>query len=118
MLVNMHTIATLEELERLKADAALLVLFGGLHCGVCQAVKPKIESLMAQDFPEIALVYVDCEQLNDVCAQHSIFTLPVVKLFIEGQLCLEMARSFSLRELKAQVDRIYGLWKDSVTRSQ
>ncbi len=48
-----------------------------------------------------------------IFAQHGVFTLPVVKLFVEGQVCLEMARSFSLQELTSQVDRIYRLWQDS-----
>jgi thioredoxin 1 len=48
-----------------------------------------------------------------ICAQHGVFTLPVVKLLVEGQVCLEMARSFSLQELTSQVDRIYRLWQHS-----
>ncbi|MBK5204110.1 MAG: thioredoxin family protein [Polaromonas sp.] len=109
----MQIIATKSQLEPLKAGPALLVLFGGAHCGVCQVIKPRIESVMAQHFPEIALAYVDCEETPDICAQHGVFTLPVVKLLIEGQVCLEMARSFSLQELTLQVDRIYRLWQES-----
>jgi len=112
-LGGMQTIATASQLEHLKAGPALLVLFGGAHCGVCQVIKPRIESLMAQHFPEIVLAYVDCEERPGICAQHSVFTLPVVKLFVEGQVCLEMARRFSLQELVSQVDRIYRLWQDS-----
>lgn len=108
----MQTIATAPQLELLKAQPALLVLFGGAHCGVCQAIKPRIDGLMAQHFPEITLAYVDCEQTPDACAQHGVFTLPVVKLFVHGQLCLEMARSFSLQELRSRIDRIYRLWQD------
>lgn len=109
----MQTISTSEQLEQLKSNTASLLLFGGPHCGVCVAIKPKIESLIAQNFPDMALVYIDCEQTPDICAQHSVFSLPVIKLYIEGQLCLEMARSFSLKELASQIERIYGLWKAS-----
>ena len=109
----MQTISTASQFEQLKARPALFVLFGGMHCGVCQALKPKIESLLAQQFPEIELAYVDCEQLPDICAQHGVFTLPVVRLFIQRQLHLEMARSFSLKELTRQLDRVYRLWQQS-----
>lgn len=109
----MQTISTSAQFEQLKSKPVSLLLFGGPHCGVCVAIKPKIESLMAQDFPEIALAYIDCEQTPDICAQHSVFSLPVIKLYIEGQLCLEMARSFSLKELASQIERIYSLWKAS-----
>ena len=112
-LVNMQTITTSRQLEQLTLHPASLILFGGLHCGVCVAIKPKIESLMAQDFPNIALAYVDCEQTPDICGQYGVFSLPVIKLYIEGQLSLEMARSFSFKEFASRVERIYRLWKAS-----
>jgi thioredoxin 1 len=111
LFVNMQTITTSHQLEQLTLHPASLILFGGPHCGVCIAIKPKIESLMAQDFPDIALAYVDCEQTPDICGQYGVFSLPVIKLYIEGQLSLEMARSFSLKELASRVDRIYSLWQ-------
>jgi thioredoxin 1 len=107
----MQTISTAQQLEQLNSNSALLVLFGGPHCGVCVAIKPKIERLMMQAFPDIALAYVDCEQNPDICAQHRVFSLPATKFYIEGQLCLEMARSFSVKELASQIERIYSLWK-------
>lgn len=109
----MQAITTAHQLELMKAKPASLLLFGGPHCGVCVAIKPKIESLMAQDFPDIALAYIDCEQFPDICGQHGVFSMPVIKLYIEGQLCLEMARSFSLKELSLQIERIHSLWKAS-----
>ncbi|MDO8718485.1 MAG: thioredoxin family protein [Polaromonas sp.] len=112
----MHHITSAEQLDALKQNPtapALLILFGGAHCGVCQAIKPKLESLMAQQFPDIALAYVDCAVLPGCCAQHGVFTLPVVQLFMEGQLCLERVRSFSLQELSAQIARVYRLWQDA-----
>ena len=112
----MDHITSAEQLEALKQHQtapALLILFGGAHCGVCQAIKPRLESLMAQQFPDIALAYVDCALLPGCCAQHGVFTLPVVQLFMEAQLCLERARSFSLQELGAQIERVYRLWQDA-----
>ncbi|NDP38926.1 MAG: thioredoxin family protein [Rhodoferax sp.] len=97
----------------MKATKPVLLLFGGSKCGVCQAIKPKLERLMAQQHPEIALVYIDCVESPDICAQHGVFSLPVVHLYIEGQLCLERGRSFSLVELGVVIERIYRLWTAS-----
>lgn len=69
---------------------------------------------MALHFPQIALAYANCEQTPDVCAQYGVFTLPVVKLFVQGQVSLEMAGSFSLQELTSRVDRIYRMWRNSL----
>lgn len=110
---HITTAGQLEELKQRKSAPALLILFGGAHCGVCQAIKPRLDSLMAQQFADISLAYVDCALLPGCCAQHGVFALPVVQLFIDGQLCLERARSFSLQELSAQIERVYRLWQDA-----
>jgi thioredoxin 1 len=99
-----------QQIELLKSTQAVLLIFGGAHCGVCQAIKPKIESLMEQRFPEIAMVYVDCAESPEICAQHGVFSLPVVQLHIEGRMYLERGRSFSVVELGDEIGRIYHLW--------
>ncbi len=106
----MQTLVSSDQIEHLKATQAVLLLFGSPQCGVCQAIKPKLEGLMAQQYPKIALIYIDCVQSPDICAQHGVFSLPVVHLYIEGQLFLERGRSFSLLELGDQIERIYRLW--------
>ena len=107
------TINSTNGLEQLKTEGAALVIFGGEHCGVCQSIKPKIEQLLEAQFPDVDLVYVDCEASPEICAQHGVFSLPVIKVFIQGQVYLEMARHFSLTELTLQLGRIYQLWKSS-----
>lgn len=107
----MKTGVSCQQIEHLKSTQAVLILFGGLQCGVCQVIKPKLERLMEQRYPEIAMVYVDCADSPDICAQHGVYSLPVVQLYIEGHLYLERGRSFSLFELGDEIDRIYRLWK-------
>jgi len=104
------TVSTLEAFQQQQHSGALLVLFGGAHCGVCQALKPKIAELVDSRFPELELRYVDCEQSREICAQQGVFSLPVVKLFIEGQLHLELMRNFSMQELGSRIDRAYQRW--------
>lgn len=103
------------QIEHLKTTQPVLLLFGGPQCGVCNAIKPKLELLMTQHHPEIALVYVDCEASPAVCAQHGVFSLPVVQLYVDNRLCLERGRSFSLVELSDQIERIFLLWKSAET---
>lgn len=107
----MQTITEASQFDQLTTTKVSVVLFGGAQCGVCQALKPKIKHMMELKFPEVAWAYIDCEQYPAICAQQGIFSLPVVRLYIDGHLSLEMARSFSLVEFAAQMDRIYGIWK-------
>jgi len=107
----MQTYDSFQQIEHLKATQGVFILFGGPQCGVCHAIKPKLVSLISQQYPELVMVYVDCASSPNVCAQHNVFSLPVVQLYIEGHLYLERARSFSLVELGSEIGRIYRLWK-------
>jgi len=107
----MQTYGTFQQIEHLKATRAVLILFGGPQCGVCHAIKPKLISLISQQYPAIVMAYVDCAESPDICAQHNVFSLPVVQLYIEGHLYLSRGRSFSLIELGLEIERIYRMWK-------
>src|SRR5690606_18254370 len=104
--MSMETVTSEPQLHERMAGPACLVLFGGAHCGVCQAIRPRIELLMAEHFAAVALVYVDCAAAPAVCAQQSVFSLPVLRLYVQGQLALEYARSFSLQQVLGDIERV------------
>lgn len=106
----MQTASTIEELEKMKAGA-VLVMFGSAGCSVCAAIRPRVEALLAERFPGLSLAYVNCDENADICAQHSVFSLPALKLFLEGRAVLELARIFRLKELEAGIERSYSLWQ-------
>ena len=105
----MQTLTSETELLERIAGPALLVLYGGAHCGVCQAIRPRIEALMAEHFGAVDLAYVDCAAAPAVCAQQGVFSLPVLRLHVEGQLALEYARSFSLQQVLGDMERVLAL---------
>jgi thiol-disulfide isomerase/thioredoxin len=41
-MINIHSQTQLDTLKQEKE--AILILFGGTNCGVCQAIKPQIEA--------------------------------------------------------------------------
>jgi thioredoxin-like negative regulator of GroEL len=78
----MQQITSTESLEEIKSLGAVLILFGGKHCTVCQVLLPQLENMLALHYPGMQTAYVDCEVSADICAQHSVFSLPVVKVYI------------------------------------
>jgi thioredoxin 1 len=109
-MMTMEPITSEQALHERIAASALLVLFGGAHCGVCQAIRPRIESMVAQAFPQVSMAYVDCAQAPAVCAQQGVFSLPVLRFYLGGQLALERGRSFSLQEVGVEMERVLGLF--------
>ena len=112
----MQTITDLNTLEMMKTEGAVAILFGGARCAVCQSLRPQLASKIDQHFPEMRCVYIDCEKAPDICAQHGVFSLPAVKVFIEGMLVTEDARVFSLGELMQRLERPYAFWQDQAGR--
>lgn len=103
----METITDIEQLRAQSLEGATFILFGGPACGVCQALKPRLDAMLEEQFPEMQGVYVDCEKSPDICAQHGVFSLPVVKVYIEGMMVVEEAGAFSLQLLAQNMERPY-----------
>jgi thioredoxin-like negative regulator of GroEL len=106
----MRNITDLEELEKLRDTQAIFILFGGEHCQVCKALRPKLSDRLHSQFPKLQAIYIDCEKSPEICAQFSVFSLPAVKVFIEGGLITEDARAFGMHELMQRIERSYSLW--------
>jgi thioredoxin-like negative regulator of GroEL len=97
-----------QQLDALKQEKdAILILFGGANCGVCQSIKPQIEEKFLAKFPALEQVYIDCEPLQNICAQSGVFSLPVVQVFFMGQKFIEEVRGFSLLALEQKIEKIY-----------
>ena len=109
----MHEITDIEELDKLKTTDAVFILFGGKQCNVCHALRPQLESMLETHYPNITSVYIDCETSADICAQYSVFTLPVVQFYIEGMKITEFARSFSIEQLRQSMQRSYTMWQEN-----
>lgn len=105
----METISCEQALQKHVHAAAAMLLFGGAHCGVCQVLRPRLEREMAQHFPQVALAYVDCAEAPRVCAQQGVFSLPVLRFYLDGKLVLERGRHVSVQEWLAQVERLLAL---------
>lgn len=104
-LVNKH-----EAVEKIiKNNKMALLYFGNDTCGVCKVIKPKLEKLLL-DYPNIKSAYVDAAQSVDLAASYSIFSLPVILVFIEGREIIREARHISLLELDCRIARYYGMF--------
>lgn len=95
---DISTLSSLQDWQSALARPALLVLLGGAHCGVCTALKPRIARLLRQTpaLAGLALATVDCAQAPAVCAQLGVFSVPVLRLYLDGRLALDFGRHFSL----------------------
>lgn len=113
-IAPMHKrVANEAELNTLIQDAAAaLIYFSTPSCGVCTVLKPRIIELLAEQFPRIVFAEVDCTQAPALAAQHQVFSVPVVLLYLQGRESFRWVRNLHLDELREQLARPYGLLFD------
>ena len=108
---EMERVTDIATLQSLQANGAVAILFGSESCNVCKSLRPRLRLMLEQHFPDMRSVYVDCGESPGICAQFGVFSLPVVKAFIEGMTIAEEVGVFSIGELRKTLDRHYSVWQ-------
>lgn len=88
----------------------VLAYFSGKNCGVCHALKPKIEMLVGEAFPIIKIVEVSVNELPELAARFTVFTIPVILVFVDGREYIREARNISTVELLRKIEKITSLY--------
>lgn len=98
-----------QNLEELKShvnehDLALL-FFYGQQCSVCHAVLPQIKPIVER-FSSIETMQADVEKLPEISGEYTVFTIPVVLLFVKGKEVMRFARFIEKKKLEEQLEKI------------
>jgi len=89
----------------------VMVYLSGQNCAVCEAVKPKIEKLIVDYFPDVTLVEISTNQLPELATRLSVFTIPVILFFVEGKEYIREVRFIEISVLKQKIEKILSLYK-------
>ncbi len=101
----LETIASEEALAaRLAAPGPLLVYLSRAGCGVCQALRPRVEALL--EAAEVPGAYVDVGALPSVAAQRLVFAVPTLIVFFDGREARRFGRHLDVTELSDLIDQL------------
>lgn len=101
-------ISSLDELQQLIAsNDGVVAYFSTPECGVCKVIRPQLEALLEQHYPQMQFLYIDVAGNADVAAQMGVLTVPTVVLFFTGQENQRFVRNFSLGQLEVAIQRPY-----------
>lgn len=100
-------VTSFEAFEKLKSEPALLAYFSTDACNVCKVLKPKVQQLLEEEFPEIKMAYVRSDALPDVAGQNRIFAAPTILVFFDGREYIRKSRNIGISELKDAIARPY-----------
>ena len=105
-------LTSIEMVENFIHQHSLSFIYISRHdCSVCHALLPQVLELMTQ-FPRIQLGHVNADAVEEIAGRFSIFTVPVLLLFIEGKEYLREARMVHLDLFTQKINKIYELYTD------
>jgi thioredoxin 1 len=109
----MEKIKDPDHLDHVLADNSLVLLyFSGFDCGVCQALKPKIEIFVPEQFPDVKVFEVATAEQPELVGRFSVFTVPVLLFMVEGREYIREARNVSITELSKKMEKIVTLYSE------
>jgi len=95
--------------DTIRTEPAVLVYFSHDQCSVCKVLKPKVTSLLKEQFPKMEMYYCNTIEQSEVAAQNRVFSVPTVLVFFDGRETFRYSRNISLDELKTAIQRPYHL---------
>jgi thioredoxin 1 len=106
----MEALYSLESLEDMTVTShGLLLYFSNEMCSVCKVLKPKVSSLLKEQFPLMRSGYVDTDKSPLLAGQQRVFSIPTILLFFEGKEQARFSRNISLYQLEEAIGRPYSL---------
>jgi thiol-disulfide isomerase/thioredoxin len=104
---NFKTLTTIGMADDFISSHALSFLFiSRPDCSVCQSLLPQVQELL-EKYPEIHTGYINAEDVPEIAGRFSIFTVPVLLLFIEGKEYIREARIVHMQLLEEKINKIY-----------
>lgn len=92
-------------LEQLRASPAVVAYISTPECNVCKVLRPRVEAETGAR-KGVEFLYIDSAEFPAVAAQHMVFAVPTVLIFIEGKEYRRFSRNISLDDFAAALDRI------------
>ncbi|MCA1059849.1 thioredoxin family protein [Rossellomorea aquimaris] len=102
----MEEVHSLEAIKsKLEAEKLVLLYISRPNCSVCHALLPQVEKVL-EEFKSVFPIHADAEEIPEVAGEFSIFTVPVLIMFVEGKEMFRKARFVPIDELQSQISRL------------
>jgi thiol-disulfide isomerase/thioredoxin len=98
------------EIESLIADnTAVMLYFYNDNCAPCKILRPKVQELVKDNFPNIEFRLINAEQFPATSAQYGVFASPTLVVFFEGKEYIRESKNIAISELHDKIERIYNM---------
>lgn len=88
---------------------ALLLYFYNDSCAPCVALRPKVEAMITEEFPEMSHSYINAAQFPELAASNGVFASPTIVVFFDGKESFRVSKYISIDELAGRISRYYDM---------
>lgn len=104
---DFEQLTTMNEIDHFIQQNNLAFLYiSRTNCSVCHGLRPQVQKLM-EKYPKIQLGHVNAEDVETIAGRFSIFTVPVLLLFVNGKEYVREARIVHMDQLDQKINKIY-----------
>ena len=101
---------SLEEAKKqLAKQEAVLVFFSDESCNVGDAISPKLQNLLKENFPKMNFLEINVQMLPEARGHFNVFVIPTVLGYFDSQETIREARHISIPVLGGKIERIYNI---------
>lgn len=102
----MKEVHSLESINAaLTAEKLSLLYISRPNCSVCHALLPQVKGVL-EEFQDVTSIHADAEEIPEIAGEFSIFTVPVIIVFVDGKEMFRKARFVPIDELHNQLSRL------------
>lgn len=100
----------IEELQEIiKSEDAVMLYFYNDDCPPCLSLRPKVEALLDNSFPEMKLIFVNSKLHPEIPASYGVFANPTLIIFFDGKEFKRFSKYISTSELHLAIERYYNI---------
>ncbi len=92
-----------------KENPAVMVFFSDESCNVGDALSPKLQKMLEENYPEVKFLEVNVQLLPEARGFFNVFVIPTVLVYFDGKETIRYARHINIDKLKMEMSRIYDI---------
>ena len=107
---DFYQIADVAELKKmLEEHTGIILYFYNDDCQPCISLRPKVETMIAERYPQMKLIYINSKAHPAIPASFNVFANPTLLIFFAGKEFRRFSKYVGIPELSDTIDRYYRL---------
>lgn len=93
--------------DQISREPGVILYFYNDDCPPCISLRPKVEKMAGERFPNMKLVWVNSKSFPEIPAAFGVFANPTILIFFEGKEFRRFSKYISIPELETAIGRYY-----------